>query len=221
MASFRRQWYQTPQYVTLEVFAKGLQGCKERVKTRLEERTLELTVEGENPASSSASAPTQSGQNPPGGAHSTLLHLFGRIVPSESTVDILSTKIEFKLIKADGSHWADFEDPTHKKVVEAEGDQKTVDGEASGYKKKTPKDWSKLDAELEESEKDEKLEGDAALQKLFQDIYAKADDETKKAMMKSFQESNGTVLSTNWQEVGKKQVEVQAPDGMEVKKYEQ
>lgn len=33
-------------------------------------------------------------------------------------------------------------------------------------------------------------------------------------------ESNGTVLSTNWKEVGSKVVEGNPPDGMEVKKWE-
>ena len=37
-------------------------------------------------------------------------------------------------------------------------------------------------------------------QKKIQSIYANASEETKRAMMKSFQESNGTVLSTNWNE---------------------
>lgn len=38
-------------------------------------------------------------------------------------------------------------------------------------------------------------------------------------MMKSFQESNGTVLSTNWAEVGSKKVECTPPDGMEAKPW--
>ena len=33
-------------------------------------------------------------------------------------------------------------------------------------------------------------------------------------------ESGGTVLSTNWSEVGKEKVEVKPPDGMEFKKWE-
>lgn len=33
-------------------------------------------------------------------------------------------------------------------------------------------------------------------------------------------ESNGTVLSTNWKEVGAKKVEGSPPDGMELKKWE-
>ncbi len=38
-------------------------------------------------------------------------------------------------------------------------------------------------------------------------------------MMKSFVESNGTVLSTNWDEVGGKKVECTPPDGMVVRKW--
>lgn len=33
-------------------------------------------------------------------------------------------------------------------------------------------------------------------------------------------ESNGTVLSTNWKDVGSKKVEGSAPDGMEMRKWE-
>lgn len=33
-------------------------------------------------------------------------------------------------------------------------------------------------------------------------------------------ESNGTVLSTNWKEVGTKKVEGSPPDGMELRKWE-
>lgn len=38
-------------------------------------------------------------------------------------------------------------------------------------------------------------------------------------MMKSFQESNGTTLSTDWKSVSQKTVETQPPDGMQVKKF--
>lgn len=43
---------------------------------------------------------------------------------------------------------------------------------------------------------------------------------SRRAMNKSFQESGGTVLSTNWSEVGKGQVDVKPPDGMEFKKWD-
>ena len=48
-----------------------------------------------------------------------------------------------------------------------------------------------------------------------------ASDDTKKAMMKSFYESGGTQLSTNWSEVGAKKMEVKPPDGVEFKTWEE
>lgn len=86
------------------------------------------------------------------------------------------------------------------------------------------------------------MEGDAAVNRLFQKIYADSSDEVKKAMLKSFvskffyfpllyplnpfffrffqTESKGTVLSTNWDEVGKEKVDCKPPDGMEFKKWD-
>jgi len=46
--------------------------------------------------------------------------------------------------------------------------------------------WDALEAQVKAEEKDEKLEGDAALNELFQKIYSEGSDETRRAMNKSF-----------------------------------
>ena len=54
------------------------------------------------------------------------------------------------------------------------------------------RDWGAIEKALKE-EGDEKKEGEAALNEMFQKIYADASDDVKRAMNKSFQESGGTV----------------------------
>ena len=44
-------------------------------------------------------------------------------------------------------------------------------------------------------------------------------EEQRRAMIKSFTESGGTVLSTNWDDVGKGQVKGQPPPGQEMRKW--
>ena len=61
--------------------------------------------------------------------------------------------------------------------------------------------------------------GDAALNALFKDLYARADDDTRRAMVTSYTESGGTALSTDWRTVGKAPVKVEPPDGMVARKF--
>eukprot|EP00483_Globobulimina_turgida_P006556 UN06566 len=73
------------------------------------------------------------------------------------------------------------------------------DGKFHSMRKK--KDWDQLDKFAKQELEKEKPEGDEALQSLFSKIYGDADDDQRRAMVKSFQTSGGTVLSTNWKDV--------------------
>ncbi|TPX57391.1 hypothetical protein PhCBS80983_g03880 [Powellomyces hirtus] len=145
-----------------------------------------------------------------------LLH---EISPDESKYAVMKTKIEIKLKKTViGARWADLEgEETDGPVsrIEGVGAKDDVKSYPSSSKKKP--NW---DAVLKEEGKDDKPEGEQALNALFQQIYKDANPDVKRAMMKSYVESNGTCLSTNWDEVGKKQVEVTPPEGMVAKKFE-
>jgi suppressor of G2 allele of SKP1 len=89
------------------------------------------------------------------------------------------------------------------------------------------KNWDSVTKTILESEKsktsadDPNVSGDSTLNEFFQNLFTNADDDTKRAMVKSFQESGGTALSTNWEDVQKAPVPIKAPSGSEARKWEQ
>lgn len=79
-----------------------------------------------------------------------------------------------------------------------------------------PKNWDKV-VDLEDKDEDEDEGKD--VNDFFKKLYKDATPEQQRAMMKSFTESNGTSLSTNWDEVGKGEVKTVPPEGVEAKKW--
>lgn len=77
--------------------------------------------------------------------------------------------------------------------------------------KSGPKDWDGITKDEDEEE--------GGVDDFFKKLYGNSTDDQKRAMMKSFQESNGTTLSTNWDEVGAGPVATNPPDGVIAKKW--
>ncbi|EFA08477.1 protein SGT1 homolog [Tribolium castaneum] len=145
-------------------------------------------------------------------------NLSHEVVPEQCSYKITPSKIEVKLKKSEGIRWAKLEGPEDlPKAIPVEVAQ--TSGPPAYPTSKKGKDWSVVEKEIKEEEAKEKPEGEEALNKLFQEIYGKGSDEVKRAMNKSYMESGGTVLSTNWDEISKEKVGVKPPDGMEWKKW--
>lgn len=147
------------------------------------------------------------------------VHLANLIVEGESSFTQTEKKVELKLKKKDsGITWTAL-----SKEALAAKPKEVLPSYPSSSKKNT--NWGEVNKNISRELNLEKRddEGDG-LNDLFQQIYEGADEETKKAMIKSYQTSNGTVLSTNWDEVKEKDYEgkdyVAPPDDFVAQKPE-
>lgn len=201
----RFEWFQTPNNATFTFYIKNR--TEADVTVRGTERSLEvairLDVDGKE-------------------YQYSLDHLFAP-VQTPPVVSIRGMKVEVVLTKITPYHWPALEVKDDDVVRTIENPGAVAAATAPGtsqelaYPNSKGRNWSTFKVEEEE----EKPEGDAALNALFKQIYGNGSDEQRKAMIKSFTESNGTVLSTNWNEVGSKKVVGEAPKGMEAKPYSQ
>ncbi|KAK6354569.1 hypothetical protein TWF696_003711 [Orbilia brochopaga] len=115
--------------------------------------------------------------------------------------------------------------PTSSRSGPKNWDKVVNDLAASSKAKKSKDDPSASTAEAEPNTDDidyADLDDDVGADPVngfFRKLYKDADPDTRRAMMKSYVESNGTALSTNWSEVQKGKVETSPPDGMEAKQW--
>ncbi|XP_047126153.1 protein SGT1 homolog isoform X1 [Hydra vulgaris] len=195
-------WYQTETHVIISILIKNIK--EKDVSCHFGDKTLSVTIK-------------LSQEND----YSLELDLSQNIVPHQSLFQVFSTKLEIKMKKESGIRWDTLEeDHTKITVIKSPSKSDTVNPHKYPSSSHFVKNWDLLAKQVEEEEKNENKEGDGALNALFQQIYADGSDEVKRAMNKSFQESGGTVLSTNWNEISKEKVEIKPPDCMEYKKYE-
>lgn len=220
----RLEWFQSPSHVYVTYMCKGASEPRSKVTVKRREVSVELALPG-------------------GSEYAMDLNLFAEVLPAEKVVTFMPTKVELKLTKAVGGvMWPSLEpgkaghsgrtggsgggDSASGALSSSGGSSTngvassagTRAGPVSAYASK--KDWSRIEKDIE-ADAEDKPQGEAALQALFQQIYANADEDTRRAMVKSFQTSGGTVLSTNWKEVAQKDYEKErvAPDGSVAKKW--
>jgi len=199
----RESWYQSTDSVFLTVFAKGLSSTDIDVKFSPDALSAELRM------------PDKSTYRKEWKVHSP-------IVADASSFELTPYKLEVVLKKAGPGEWKTL-------VVERAPEAVVVRENVVVEKKPTypssartgGKDWDGLHVEAKKDEDEEKQDGPQALQKLFQQIYSGGDENTRRAMVKSYQTSGGTVLSTNWGEVAKKDYETEreAPKGQEFRDW--
>lgn len=138
--------------------------------------------------------------------HYNLEPLYGPIEPSKSSYRVYATKVEVTLSKQTPGKWASLEGDGTSDSAPA---QASSGGLAYPSSAKKAVDWSNFNVKDDEEESVD----------FFAKLYKDVDEDTRRAMMKSYVESNGTVLTTNWDEAKSKTFDTTPPEGLEAKKW--
>jgi hypothetical protein len=135
-------------------------------------------------------------------AHTTITVNATSAVPTTQTPAQVNNNVGGPAYPTSSRHgvkdWDKLADDLTAKKKKDEKEKKT---EAGDDKEEEDDDTASVDSDI----------GGDAVDSFFKKLYAGADPDTRRAMMKSFYESQGTALSTNWDEVGKERVPVHPP----------
>ena len=236
----RHEFYQSAEKLTITVFAKGVPKDKGEIVIKEGSVRIRLLV------SSIRANKLQLDISFPVLESNTMYDLsfdplYARIDPSKSSYRITPHKIEIILHKAvPGPKWPSLEGaeaiaPTNSIATD---EKPTIPAHVLSEKgpsyptssRHGPKDWDAVassalktkksteNGEEKDVEEDDGEDGDPA-NAFFKQLYKNADPDTRRAMMKSYQESNGTALSTDWASVSKETVKTQPPEGVVAKKW--
>jgi suppressor of G2 allele of SKP1 len=211
----KHDWYQSNDSVTVNILAKGVP--KDATVVEFEKDALSVSF----PVTGSSSD-----------YHFSADPLYASVDPTESKFRVTPNKVEITLKKAaQGIKWHTLEGLGREVEASNDGNKTTIPSHVLTSKpaqesgpvyptssKSGAKNWDKL--ATEDLEDKDEMEGDETSH-FFKQLYKGATAEQQRAMMKSYQESGGTVLSTDWSNVGAKTVTPEPPEGMEAKKYGQ
>lgn len=198
----RYDWFQYGSKVEISIYIRGTK--KEAVHFNVDAKNLDMSIDLGD-----------------GHEFSLDIDLFAEVIPEKSTFNVLPSKVEVVLVKKnDRINWSALADNGEEKVSAPQPQPQAAASTAQHPPAHpgTKKNWDKI-LSSDEYVDDTKPQGDDALNAVFQQIYANGTDEQRRAMIKSFTESGGTVLSTNWDEVGKAPVKGAPPKGQEMHKW--
>ncbi|KAF8525150.1 SGS domain-containing protein, partial [Hysterangium stoloniferum] len=194
----RHEFYETDQRVTISIFDKGAD--PEQVSVKFTD-TAVTYEHGEKKLD--------------------LDPLTGNIDPETSSFTVGKVKVEIRLTKKAPGRWV--------KLVRDSGANSTIlpGGTAPGSntptaRKPQKKNWEHVSDAILESEKEKTMSDDPNAidsNRAFAELFSNVDDDAKRAIMKSYTESGGTTLSTDWSDVSKGQVTVKPPEGQEWRKW--
>lgn len=149
------------------------------------------------------------------------MNLTNSIIPEKCGFKINGMKAEITLIKeVPDFDWVNLE------INKKEKPTQTASGYSNISSSKVKRNWDKFEKEFDAEDKAENKAsgGNEGMWSLFRQIYENGDENTRRAMIKSFQTSGGTVLSTNWGEVKDKEYDgkdrPEAPQGQEWAKFD-
>jgi suppressor of G2 allele of SKP1 len=197
-AGFRLQWFQAGGAVEVAILRRGGGLEAGRVAVTVEPRRLRVAVRG---AGAADDAPPE---------YELDAALAGEVDAAASSHSVGPTKVAVKLRKADpAEQWPALEAPKAAPAAEGAEDAGAAAAAAAAAAPAYPYagkrvDWEAVEREAKKEEAEEELDGDAGAMRFFKSLYADADEDTRRAMVKSMQESGGTSLSTNWRDVGAK-----------------
>ncbi|KAK3900610.1 hypothetical protein C8A05DRAFT_17095 [Staphylotrichum tortipilum] len=229
----RVDFYQNNQSVTVSLFAKDAK--KDDLSVIFSNNQVQIS-----PLPRAAATYVQPGDRE---AASTFV-LGGEIDPTKSRWTATPRKIELVLHKASpGQKWGTWgteqigatttttssADPTPAATVTAPVPAPTpaaittpsTTSSAPAYPTSSrtgPKNWDTFTTAEPGEDEEDADKGDVNF--FFKQLYKGATPEQQRAMMKSFVESNGTALSTDWSDVGNRKVETVPPEGVEAKKWD-
>jgi len=236
----RHEWYQNSENIYFTLLAKGVP--KDKAEIDIQERSLSVSFPLANGPSYDLTLEPLFGPVNPEKCITRFLTTKIEIILSKANPGPKWSALESNEplptpVSSDSQDGQDADAVKSAVLAKPTSTAPVVSGPAYPTSSKSgPKDWDKItknlrtnddskakdgsgDSGLGEDMDDDDDQGGDPANAFFKKLFKNASPETQRAMMKSYTESNGTALSTNWEEVSKGTVETVPPDGMEARKW--